>query len=77
MKDIINSLTMKELEQITYRALQKSFSQVMAKTLIDLQGKALSNHKVKSLPHYGCILLVNRRQYLSKPQVYSPKPKVS
>ena len=27
---------MKELEQITYRALQKSFSQVMAKTLIDL-----------------------------------------
>lgn len=36
MKDIINSLTMKELEQITYRALQKSFSQVMAKTLIDL-----------------------------------------
>ena len=42
-----------------------------------MQGKALSNHKVKSLPHYGCILLVNRRQYLSKSQVYSPKPKVS
>lgn len=27
---------MKELEQITYRALQKSFSQVMAKTLLEL-----------------------------------------
>ncbi|MEI3612008.1 hypothetical protein [Pseudogracilibacillus sp. SO30301A] len=36
MKDIINSLTMKELEQITYRALQKSFSQVMAQTLLEL-----------------------------------------
>src|SRR5690625_1545792 len=32
MNDIISTLTMKELEQITYRALQKSFSQVMAQT---------------------------------------------
>ncbi|MEJ8778934.1 ISLre2 family transposase [Pseudogracilibacillus sp. ICA-222130] len=36
MKDIIDSITMKELEQITYRALQKSFSQVMAQTLSEL-----------------------------------------
>src|SRR5699024_12575798 len=33
MKDIITSLTMKELEQITYRALHNSFSQVMAQIL--------------------------------------------
>ena len=36
MKDIINLLTIKELEQITFRALQKSFSQVMAQTLAEL-----------------------------------------
>jgi len=36
MKDIINSVTMKEIKQITYRALQKSFSQVMAQTLLEL-----------------------------------------
>ena len=36
MKDIINALTMKELEQLTYRALQNSFSQVMANTLQEL-----------------------------------------
>ena len=36
MQGIINSLTMKELEQITYRALQNSFSEVMAKTLSGL-----------------------------------------
>jgi len=36
MKDIISTLTMKELETITYRALQESFSQVMAETLIEL-----------------------------------------
>src|SRR5699024_10617798 len=36
MKDIINALTMKELEQLTYRALQNSFSQVMAKTLQEI-----------------------------------------
>src|SRR5699024_12612584 len=36
MNDIISTLTMKELEQITYRALQKSFSQVMAQTLREL-----------------------------------------
>src|SRR5690625_7047511 len=36
MKDIINSLTMKELEQITYRALQNSFSQVMAQILQEI-----------------------------------------
>lgn len=36
MKDIISTLTMKELEKITYRALQKSFSQVMAQTLVEL-----------------------------------------
>lgn len=34
MKDIISRITMKELEQITYRALQESFSQVMAQTLL-------------------------------------------
>src|SRR5690625_1222214 len=36
MNDIISTLTMKELEQITYRALQKSSSQVMAQTLREL-----------------------------------------
>src|SRR5699024_3785589 len=36
MKDIINSLTMKKLEQITYRALQNSFSQVMAQILQEI-----------------------------------------
>ena len=36
MNDIISTLTMKELEQITYRALQESFSQVMAQTLREL-----------------------------------------
>src|SRR5699024_12301998 len=36
MKDIISTLTMKELEKITYRALQKSFSQVIEKTLKEL-----------------------------------------
>ncbi|WP_440897454.1 ISLre2 family transposase [Amphibacillus sp. Q70] len=46
MKDIISSLTMKELEEITYRALQESFSQVMAKTLQDLdQAIALGRDK--------------------------------
>jgi hypothetical protein len=36
MKDIITTLTMKELERITYRALQESFSQVMAETLQEI-----------------------------------------
>lgn len=36
MNDIISTLTMKELEQMTYRALQKSFSQVMAQALREL-----------------------------------------
>jgi glycosyltransferase involved in cell wall biosynthesis len=35
MKDIIPQITMKELEQITYRALQESFSQVMAQILVE------------------------------------------
>ena len=33
MKDIISRITMKELEQIIFRVLQKSFSQVMAQIL--------------------------------------------
>jgi len=36
MKDIISTLTMKELEQITYRALQESFSQVMVQILREI-----------------------------------------
>src|SRR5699024_11552225 len=36
MNDILNSLTMKELEQNTNRALQNSFSQVMAKKLQEI-----------------------------------------
>lgn len=36
MKNITNLPTMKELEQITFRALQNSFSKVMAKTLSEL-----------------------------------------
>src|SRR5699024_12798817 len=36
MKYIINSITMKELEQITYRALQNSFAQVMAQILQEI-----------------------------------------
>lgn len=36
MKDTINSLTMKELEQTTFRVLQSSFSQVMAQTLLEI-----------------------------------------
>src|SRR5699024_6468148 len=37
MKDIINSLTMNGLEQITYRALHHSFSQVMAQILQEIE----------------------------------------
>src|SRR5699024_652798 len=36
MKDIINSLTMKELEQMTYCALQNSITQVMAQILQEI-----------------------------------------
>lgn len=42
MKDIISTLTMKELEQITYRALQESFSQVMSQTLQELDAAIAS-----------------------------------
>ncbi len=36
LKDTISTITMKELEQITYRALQESFSEVMSQTLQEL-----------------------------------------
>jgi|GEM_PF-3064101 len=36
MKNIISQITMKELEQITYRALQESFSEVMAQMLVEM-----------------------------------------
>src|SRR5690625_2451622 len=36
MKDIISTLTMKELERMTYGLLQESFSEVMAQTLQEL-----------------------------------------
>src|SRR5690625_7484122 len=36
MKNIISQITMKELEQITYRALQESFSEVMAHMLLEM-----------------------------------------
>jgi len=36
MKDIISQITMKELEQITYRALQESFTEVMAHMLLEM-----------------------------------------
>jgi len=36
MKDTIPNITMKELEKMTYRALQESFSEVMASVLLDL-----------------------------------------
>src|SRR5699024_9759438 len=45
MKDIINTLTMKELEQLTYRALQNSFSQAMAKTLQELDEARVSGRE--------------------------------
>jgi hypothetical protein len=47
MKDIISTLTMKELEQITYRALQESFSQVMAETLRELDEAIASGRDKK------------------------------
>src|SRR5690625_601429 len=47
MNDIISTLTMKELEQITYRALQKSFSQVMAQTLRELDEAIASGRDKK------------------------------
>ncbi|WP_234032332.1 ISLre2 family transposase [Lentibacillus cibarius] len=46
MKDIISALTMKELEQITYRALQESFSQVMAQTLQEID-EAIASERDK------------------------------
>src|SRR5699024_9680168 len=36
MNDIISTLTMKELEQMTYRTLQKRFSQVMSPVVQNL-----------------------------------------
>ena len=47
MKDTISALTMKELEQITYRALQESFSEVMAKTLKELDEAVASGRDKK------------------------------
>jgi len=47
MKDIISTLTMKELEQITYRALQESFSQVMAQTLLEVDEAIASGRDKK------------------------------
>lgn len=47
MKDTISSLTMKELEQITYRALQESFSQVMAAALKELDDAVASGRDKK------------------------------
>lgn len=47
MKDTISTLTMKELEQITYRALQESFSQVMAATLKELDDAVASGRDKK------------------------------
>ena len=46
MKDIISTLTMKDLEQITYRALQESFSEVMAQTLKELD-EAIASERDK------------------------------
>ncbi|WP_281176575.1 UPF0236 family transposase-like protein [Shouchella shacheensis] len=46
MKDIISTITMKELEQLTFRALQESFSQVMVQTLLELdQAMAMGRDK--------------------------------
>ncbi|SDZ55755.1 Uncharacterised protein family (UPF0236) [Evansella caseinilytica] len=39
MKDTINPITMKELEQRTFRALQESFAEVMAETLTEMDEK--------------------------------------
>src|SRR5690625_433210 len=36
MKNIISQLSLKELEEITFRALQESFSKVMSKLLVEL-----------------------------------------
>ncbi|GIP65503.1 hypothetical protein J32TS6_40580 [Virgibacillus pantothenticus] len=47
MKGIISTLTMKELEKITYRALQESFSQVMAQTLKELDEAIASGRDKK------------------------------
>lgn len=46
MKDTIPHITMKELEQITYRALQESFSQVMAQILMEFD-KTISEGRDK------------------------------
>src|SRR5699024_4544643 len=47
MKDIINTLTMKQLEQLTYRALHNSFSQVMANTRQELEEVSASERDKK------------------------------
>ncbi|API91715.1 MULTISPECIES: UPF0236 family transposase-like protein [unclassified Virgibacillus] len=47
MKGIISTLTMKELEKITYRALQESFFQVMAQTLKELDEAIASGRDKK------------------------------
>lgn len=47
MKNITNLPTMNELEQITFRALQNSFSKVMAKTLSELDQWIAENRDKK------------------------------
>ena len=47
MKNITNLPTMKELEQITFRALQNSFSKVMAETLSELDQWIAENRDKK------------------------------
>lgn len=47
MKDIISKITMKELEQITYRALQESFSEVMAHMLLEMD-QAIAEERDKT-----------------------------
>jgi|SRR5699024_127607 len=45
MKDIISTITIKELEQITFRALQDSFSQMMAETLVEIDESIATGRK--------------------------------
>ena len=47
MKNITDLPTMKELEQITFRALQNSFSKVMAETLSELDQWIAENRDKK------------------------------
>src|SRR5690625_1720303 len=59
MKNIISQITMKELEQITYRALQESFSEVMCQLLLEMdqaiaEGRDTKRFELKEKRNLTC-----------------------